>query len=610
MRMFDYSSAVETLRGGIAGAETSASGALPDNVRALRTGVWKRGTAIAASRPPRVSVRRPAPGAVTADPPETRLDDSGGESVALLAYSRVLARRKWWVLCPLILVPLAAVLVSLQQTPLYQASAQVLLSQQSPVTSILGISDPSSALQPDRVVQTQADLARVPEVAQRTLAAAGIRNRSPLQFLADSSVSTTSDADLLEFDVQDRSPATARLLATEYARQFISYRNHLNASELDRAHHSLEDRLKRLRAAGLTSSPLYADLAAKNQQLIEIEALQTTNAVLVRPADQAPRIQPRPLRDGMLGLFLGLLLGIGFAFLRERMDTRVRGSDEIERVLDVPLLARLAAPPKEAVDAMLRDPSEPYAESIRTLRVRLELTTHGPSALALMVTSALAREGKSTTVAGLAVALAQAGRKVVLCDLDPRRPALDRLFHIKRQRGLIDVACGRASLEQALKKIAIPARLRRRAGSSSSRRNGGGAGGLLEVLTFGHIPPDPSEFISSDAVAVILEQLRDRADFLLVDAPPLLGVGDAMALAAQVDGILLVSRLDLLRRATLGELRRVLRSCPAPTIGFVATAANVGDGYAYAEGGEPRWGWLNPSRQQPVTPASSRVARR
>jgi polysaccharide biosynthesis transport protein len=546
---------------------------------------------------------------VTASLPETRSDDSGGESVALVAYSRVLVRRKWLVLCPLILVPLAAVLVSLQQTSLYQASAQVLLSQQSPVTSILGISDASSALQPDRVAQTQADLARVPEVAQRTLAAAGMRNRSPLQFLADSSVSPTSNADLLEFDVQDRSPATARLLATEYARQFISYRNHLNASELQRARHRLEDRLKDLRAAGLKSSPLYADLTAKKQQLMGIEALQTTSAVLVRPADQALRVQPRPLRDGMLGLCLGLLLGIGAALLRERIDTRVRGSDEIERILDVPLLARLPSPPEDAVAALLRDPSEPYAESIRTLRVRLELTTHGPSALALMVTSALAREGKSTTVAGLSVALAQAGRKVVLCDLDPRRPALDRLFRVERQWGLIDVACGRASLDRALKKIAIPAPLRRRAGGSSNRRNGGSAGGLLEVLTFGHIPPDPSEFISSDAVAAILEQLRDRADFVLVDAPPLLGVGDAMALAAQVDGILLVSRLDLVRRATLGELRRVLRSCPAPTVGFVATAASVGDGYPY-EKGEPRWGWLSPSRQQPVTPAGSQVARR
>ena len=537
--------------------------------------------------------------------------DSDGESVTLLAYSRVLARRRWWVLCPLILVPLVAVLVSLQQTPLYQASAQVLLRQQDLAASLLGVNDASSALQPDRVAQTQADLARVPEVAQRTLAAAGMRNRSPLQFLADSSVSTTSNADLLEFDVRDRSPATASLLATEYARQFISYRNHLNASELDRAHHSLEDRLKRLRVAGLASSHLYADLAAKNQQLIGIEALQTTSAVLVRPADQAHRVQPRPLRDGILGLVLGCLLGIGFAFLRERMDTRLRSPDEIERTLDVPLLARLPSPRIAAVDAMLRDPSEPFAESVRTLRVRLELTAPpGPSARVLMVTSALAQEGKSTTVAGLAVALAQAGRKVVLCDLDPRRPALDRIFHIEQQRGLIDIARGRASLDRALKKIAIPAHLRRRANGSPSRRSGVGVGGLLEVLTFGRVPPDPSEFISSDAVAEILLELRDRADFLLVDAPPLLGVGDAMALAAQVDGILLVSRLDLVRRATLRDLRRVLRSCPAPTVGFVATAAKVGDCYAYAQGGESLWVRLNPSRQLPVTPAGSQVARR
>src|SRR5690242_8630739 len=110
--------------------------------------------------------------------------EAGGKSVVLLEYFRVLARRKWWVLPPLVLVPLVAVLISARQTPLYQASAQVLLNNQDLAASVLGIADTSSTLDPNRVAQTQADLARVPEVAQRTLTAAGLRNRSPLQFLA------------------------------------------------------------------------------------------------------------------------------------------------------------------------------------------------------------------------------------------------------------------------------------------------------------------------------------------------------------------------------------------------------------------------------------------
>ena len=504
-------------------------------------------------------------------------------SPTLLSHLGVLRRQKWIVLLGLVLTPFAALVITLREKPLYQDSAQVLLSHQNLAASVNGVADPNAGLDPLRVAQTQADLARVPEVARRTLAAAGIHDRTPADFLNASSVSATTNADLLTFDVTDRNPALATRLATEYAEQFVAFRSELDSAAFDRARTGIERRLEQLRAAGATHSPLYIDLTAKRQQLIAIESLQTTSALLVRRADSASKVRPRPVRTVFLGGVFGLVIGIGLAFLMDALDTRVRTGEEIEERLGLPLLARVPSPPRkmqeQGATAMLSDPAGPYAESIRMLRIRLGLAGPKPEPRAgvIMVTSATEGEGKSTTIANLAVALAQAGRRVVLCDLDARRPAIDRFF--EAPAGLIDVVLGRVELEDALSVVAIPDNpywSRRQAVNGNSGSN---IRGILEVLTFGRTPPDPAEFVGSDSVAEILEGLRARADVVLVDAPALLDVGDAVTISTKVDALLIVTRLRVINRSMLSDMRRVLASCPVPALGFVLTGVRVDDIY-------------------------------
>ena len=192
-----------------------------------------------------------------------------------------------------------------------------------------------------------------------------------------------------------------------------------------------------------------------------------------------------------------------------------------------------------------------------------------------MVTSANPREGKSTTVANLAVALAQAGRRVVLCDLDARRPALDRLFQLPAQPGLTDLVIDNADLEDALTVVPIPPKpYWGRDGS----RNGRGRG-VLEVLPLGQPPADPSEFTGSERVAEILESLRGRADVVLIDTPAILSVGDAMTIAGIADAVIVVVRFQLMPRQRLKELARLLAASPATPLGVVATGAAFGDRY-------------------------------
>jgi non-specific protein-tyrosine kinase len=126
-------------------------------------------------------------------------------------------------------------------------------------------------------------------------------------------------------------------------------------------------------------------------------------------------------------------------------------------------------------------------------------------------------------------------------------------------------------------------------GKQAGTENGNGRGllgGVLEVVPSGPLPPDPGEFVGLSALSEVLDRLRARADFVLIDSPPLLQVGDALTLSTRVDAIVLVARLDLIRRPMLTELHRALEKSPAAKLGFVLAGAELEEGYGYASYGE------------------------
>jgi polysaccharide biosynthesis transport protein len=517
------------------------------------------------------------------------LDGWTHEGATLHDYLRVLRRRKWIFLQAVILVPLAAVLFSLNQEPLYKASSSVLISNQDLSAAVLGIESYVDRGSSERTAQTQADLARTQDVAARTIKAANV-DMSPREFLGISSAEPRTDADLIDLDVEHGNRETAIALATAYANEFAQFRFELDTRTIDGALAGVEQRLTSLEIEGRERSALYRQLEERQQQLQELKALQGQGIYPVGEATNAEQVRPRPVRDGLIGLMLGLVLGLGLAFLRDALDTRVRSAEEIAERLGITLLARLPSPPKKLANnegiAMLEEPTGAQAEAFRVLRTNLEFVNLDRHAQVVMVTSALESEGKSTTASNLAVALARAGKRVALVDLDLRRPFIARFFRLVGRPGLTQVALGHVELEDALVPIAIsePAP-RNGAGPEGPVTNGqGGPMGLLEVLPSGPVPPDAGEFVATQAVGAVLEQLRERADVIIVDAPPLLGLGDAMALTSKVDGILLVARLRVLKRHSVNELRRVLENAPASPLGFVITSAETEKGYGYGYG--------------------------
>jgi Mrp family chromosome partitioning ATPase len=234
---------------------------------------------------------------------------------------------------------------------------------------------------------------------------------------------------------------------------------------------------------------------------------------------------------------------------------------------------------------MLEEPWSPDAEAFRMLRVNYDFANVEHDARLVMVTSATQSEGKSTTAANLAVALARNGRKVTLVDLDLRRPYIDRFFELSGNVGLTQVALGHVSLEDAIVSVALSENER-----GSGPEQGNGANGhakvrsVLDVLTTGPVPPAAGEFVATQAVATILQRLRERSDVVIIDAPPLLQVGDAMVLTSRVDALILVARLKLLRRNMLREVARLLQTARARSLGFVVTGAESVTAYGYEYG--------------------------
>jgi Mrp family chromosome partitioning ATPase/capsular polysaccharide biosynthesis protein len=488
---------------------------------------------------------------------------------SLQDYLRVVRRRKWVILVFAVALPLLALLFTLRQPPSYRATADVLLTQQNVAALVAGAPQSSSAGAHDSLVLTQANLAAVPAVTMRALKAAGVHNRTPEDLLRHSSVTAKKDTDILVFAVKDRNPTLAARLATAYAREFTVYRKELDTAALERARRGLDAQIQQLETGRLKNPSLYADLLSKRQQLLTMEALQTGNTAVVRTADTAVQAQARPLRWAILGFGIGLILGVIAAFVVEALDTRVRSSEELTKQLDLPQLARIPAPPRvrrrEPWIAMLSDPSGPQAEAIRVLRTNIEFVSLERDIRTLMITSAVSGEGKSTTAANLAIAFARVGKRVILVDLDLRSGSG---IGMRTQPGLTDVALGHVDLDAALTMVGVHEEPTSAGGEADGVYRGPG---VLRFLPTGPVPPIAREFIRSHALAQTLDRLRRRADLVIVDAPALLAGSDAMALSALVDALVLVFRLNVVRRPLIDELKGVLGALRAPTLGYAVT---------------------------------------
>jgi polysaccharide biosynthesis transport protein len=501
-------------------------------------------------------------------------------------YLAILRRRKWIVLMPPVAAALAAYFLSMGQPPLYSTSAEVLVNRLLVVAAVTNV-DPSGG-DPDRFLRTQAKIARSPELAERVATQSGIPGMTAGRVLGESSVTPSTEADVISIAVEDEDPDIAVRLANTYAAEFAEDTEERATRSIDRALGEVRAQLQDFADRGQTDSAAYSQLLLDESKLEQTRNLFTGSASVLQPAGGASKIQPRPKRNAILGFLFGGVVGLALAFLAEALDRRVRDEHEIDAALGLPLLARIPQPPRALQKTndlvMLREPSGAQAETFRKLRTSLEFVNPDGAARTIMVTSAVEQEGKSTTIANLAVALARGSRRVVVVDLDLRRPFLSRLFHVGWRPGITDVAVKRAKLADALRPIALATPIQ----EQISQNGDGGASngrmvseGLLHLLPAGTIPPSPGELLQDERLLAVLDDLASRFDVVLIDAPPLLAFGDTMTLSSHVDAMFAITRLGRVNRPILHEFARQLRSCQANLLGYVLTGVEHSDSYRY-----------------------------
>jgi polysaccharide biosynthesis transport protein len=287
-------------------------------------------------------------------------------------------------------------------------------------------------------------------------------------------------------------------------------------------------------------------------------------------------ISPRRQRAFFIYLLIGLLVGIGIAVAVERLDDSVRSPLELSEKYSLPVLGMIPAirsgelseaPVSAGVSRIVThaDPRSPVAEAYRSLRTNLAFARTQRGLRAVALTSPGPADGKSTTVANLAITFAQQGQRTLLVDADLRRAVLDKSFGIPRSPGLTEVIIGASGFDQAVHETQVP---------------------NLFVMTSGQLPPNPSELLGSPAMREVLATMTSQFDMVLFDSPPLLAVTDAAVLSTMVDGTILIARMGATARKGLWRAVSQLRAVHATLLGSVLNdvTSDVGayyGGYSY-----------------------------
>lgn len=323
-----------------------------------------------------------------------------------------------------------------------------------------------------------------------------------------------------------------------------------------------------------------------------------TRLVSATLVDEAPLpaapTAPRPAMNLALGTLLGLLLGFGQAVLRSLIDTRIKTADDVAAVTDAPVLASIGHVESEAGRAIPSDGKQwASAEAYRRLRTNVGFVgLGGERRPSIVMTSSLAGEGKTETAVNLARVLAAAGDSVLLIDADLRRPQVAARLRLDSEWGLSEVLTGRGTLEELT--IAV-------------------APGSFSVLPAGTVPPNPSELLGSEAMAHLVTTAERQYDIVIFDAAPLLPVTDAVVLAAQCGGAIVVARSGRVRRQQLDAALETLHTADVTLLGLVVNdvpiaRSDVYEGY-YSHSRQPSSGVRSRARADGASPVPAATAR-
>jgi non-specific protein-tyrosine kinase len=484
----------------------------------------------------------------------------------LRRYIGLLWQWAWLLILVTVLAGVSAYIFSKRSTPIYQATTTVLINE-APATRS---TDYAAIVASERQAQTYAQLMAKQPVLEGVIEQLGLdKNVGDLKDALE--IQPLRDTTLIEVKVEDPDPQLAAAIANAIVTVFSEQIQALQSSRYVASKQSLSDQLEQMDEQIKKSTEAlaamdeagdedpaersrleenlaqyrqtYAYLLQSYEQVRLAEAQSTSSVIQVEPAIPPENpIKPRVMMNTLLAAVVGLFVALGIIFLKEALDDTLRNPDEITSQLDLPVLGLVARHESNGGKPItMNEPRALVSEAFRSLRTNLQFASVDNNMHTLLVTSPSPSDGKTIVAANLAVVMAQSGRDVVLLDADLRRPRVHKVFDVPNQVGVTGLF------------VQDEFNINGSILSTDTEH--------LQIITSGEIPPNPAELLGSGKMLEIIEAVKEYADLLIIDSPPVMAVTDASVLAPRVDGVLLVLKPGETHMAaakqTVDQLRRV-----------------------------------------------------
>ncbi|MFL6061235.1 MAG: polysaccharide biosynthesis tyrosine autokinase [Marmoricola sp.] len=447
-----------------------------------------------------------------------------------------IAQRRWLTIVVFFLLGLlGGGALTYFQTPQYESRARIFIAAGSSTDDGSGSGGNGSVLSAyfaQQRVASYAQLATSSNLLQQVISRLHLNmTESTLAGKIDSKVEDLTV--IIDLTVKDKDPGVAQQIAKAESEVFTSF------------------------IAGLETSPV--------------------KATVVDPASYSnSQVSPKPLLNLVIAGALGLIIGIAMALLRDLLDNTVGSASDVENTIDAPVLSSVAYDSDVPKHPLLTEVGShsTRVEAFRLLRTNLQFLDLDARPRALVITSAVPSEGKTSTATNLAIALAQTGLRVLLVDGDLRRPKVASVLGLERSVGLTTVLVGRSELQDSIQK----------------HTDSG-----IYFLASGPIPPNPTEVLQSRAAQELFDRVSQMFDMVIIDGPPLLPVSDSAIMARDVDGAILVVRHGKTTKEQLKQAALRLNQVDANLLGVMVNmtpkrggkGSGYGYGYGYAYGYGP-----------------------
>lgn len=492
----------------------------------------------------------------------------------------------------IVLAAALANIISRQQTPVYQATTTVLVGDSITSTRV----DRTDIQVSEALVQTYVEIARRQPVLEGVVNALNLKE-SWQALNSKIQVTQVESTQLIEIVVEGSSPEMARMIADEIVNQMIllspassegrdnEFINIFNRDQIQSLQERIvngRNRLAEIETAMSTSISeiQLADLQREKSTLqgliVEWERNYTEMLVLTEPKRNPTQltviesahsnnrqIRPRIQLNTALGGVLGMVVALGIIFLLDFLDDTYKSLSDFSQSEEVTILGSIRKiKGRKLKDKIVADlhPYSPVTESYRIIRSRIRFKPVDQPTHSIMITSSMPEEGKSVTVANLAVVFAQANHKTLIVDADLRHPVLHNIFNVSNETGLGDVL---SSLE-----INVEDCIR-----NTSVNN-------LQILTSGMPLLDPSERLDSKRMEEILNELRNMAEIIIFDTPPVLIFADAIVLSRRVDGVIVVIQAGKSKRAAIVQTLFDLQNANANLLGSIFNQSPQSDAFS------------------------------